>query len=295
MDRPWVAGGRQIESGRRVVSRARRPSTRSPAPKRRLGGLRARSASSRGPLQKRRTGPRTSRRLQDSGVAFPCEREATIAPPTTLKAPSVLFAPRKSGTSDASAEERVPAYGGVAFMQRARTGAAGARGVAPGVARRGAGARRRRGRGVPEAGTARAARSVEPREAAARRAPQDAGARAPARRRPAARGRRRRSFGGVASRRRAGRRRRGRRPRGQYLLHPDGACSFGVLDLDLAADALARLHAGRGGDASVLLQAPLAGFVRSLRASATRLGGGLKFTGVTQTQLSEIADGRRRF
>lgn len=59
---------------------------------------------------------------------------------------------------------------------------------------------------------------------------------------------------------------------GQYLLHPDGTCSFGFLDLDLSADALARLHAGRGAQASVLLHAPLAGFVRSLRAAATRLG-----------------------
>ena len=64
----------------------------------------------------------------------------------------------------------------------------------------------------------------------------------------------------------------GARTVGQYLLHPDGACSFGVLDLDLAADALARLRATLGDDVSVVHHGPLAVLARRLASSSARLG-----------------------
>jgi len=64
----------------------------------------------------------------------------------------------------------------------------------------------------------------------------------------------------------------GTRTLGQYLLHPDGTCSFGVLDLDVSADALARLRAVRGDAARPVDDGNAADCLRRLLDAGRRLG-----------------------
>jgi hypothetical protein len=59
---------------------------------------------------------------------------------------------------------------------------------------------------------------------------------------------------------------------GQYLLFPDGTCSFGVIDLDVSASVMDALRAGHGAAVSPLLHAPLRSFALRLIDSASRLG-----------------------
>ncbi|MCA9678502.1 MAG: hypothetical protein KC464_25980 [Myxococcales bacterium] len=59
---------------------------------------------------------------------------------------------------------------------------------------------------------------------------------------------------------------------GQYLLFPDATSSFGVIDLDLAASALAELHAGHGDDAPTLSHGGLRGYALAILDAAERLG-----------------------
>lgn len=64
----------------------------------------------------------------------------------------------------------------------------------------------------------------------------------------------------------------GRSTIGQYLLHPDATCSFGVIDLDLSASALAELRASLGDAASPLSHALLHAFGGRLLEAGRRLG-----------------------
>jgi hypothetical protein len=59
---------------------------------------------------------------------------------------------------------------------------------------------------------------------------------------------------------------------GQYLLFPDGTVSFGVIDLDLDASALAELKSTRGDEVSALAHPGLASYTRRLVDAAARVG-----------------------
>jgi hypothetical protein len=63
----------------------------------------------------------------------------------------------------------------------------------------------------------------------------------------------------------------GRVTLGQYLLSPDGTCSFGVIDLDLQGSALAELRA-TDGDVPALAHASLREYTRRLLEAGSRLG-----------------------
>jgi len=64
----------------------------------------------------------------------------------------------------------------------------------------------------------------------------------------------------------------GRITLGQYVLWPDESVSFGVIDLDLTADALHEWRAERGADAPAHEHPVLRSYSRSLREAAARLG-----------------------
>ncbi len=59
---------------------------------------------------------------------------------------------------------------------------------------------------------------------------------------------------------------------GQYLLFPDGTCSFGVIDLDVSGAVMDGLRAGHGEAVSSLRHAPLRAFALRLVESGARLG-----------------------
>ncbi|MFO0695985.1 MAG: CRISPR-associated primase-polymerase type A1 [Polyangiales bacterium] len=59
---------------------------------------------------------------------------------------------------------------------------------------------------------------------------------------------------------------------GQYLLFPDGTVSFGVIDLDLARNAVDALRAAHGEDVSPLAHAGLGEYARAVLEAARSLG-----------------------
>lgn len=59
---------------------------------------------------------------------------------------------------------------------------------------------------------------------------------------------------------------------GQYLLHPDATCSFGVLDLDASARVMDEMRATHGNEASALDYPPVRELARRLLQSGSRLG-----------------------
>ncbi|HOT12774.1 MAG TPA: hypothetical protein PK710_23545, partial [Polyangiaceae bacterium] len=59
---------------------------------------------------------------------------------------------------------------------------------------------------------------------------------------------------------------------GQYLLYPDGACAYGVIDLDVSASVLQTLRVARGEEASALMHPPLGRYVLTLLDAGERLG-----------------------
>lgn len=59
---------------------------------------------------------------------------------------------------------------------------------------------------------------------------------------------------------------------GQYLLSPDGTCSFGVIDLDLDANALGAWRAARGAEATAADHPVLRRYAAALLRSAQALG-----------------------
>ncbi len=63
----------------------------------------------------------------------------------------------------------------------------------------------------------------------------------------------------------------GTRTIGQYLLYPDGTCSFGVIDVDVSADAVARMEA-TSPESRPVDYPPIAAYAKALRAAAARLG-----------------------
>ncbi|MFO0649314.1 MAG: hypothetical protein U0326_23930 [Polyangiales bacterium] len=64
----------------------------------------------------------------------------------------------------------------------------------------------------------------------------------------------------------------GRTTIGQYLLHTDGTCSFGVIDLDLGASTLAELRALDGDDVPARAHPVMNAYARRLLEAAARLG-----------------------
>ena len=64
----------------------------------------------------------------------------------------------------------------------------------------------------------------------------------------------------------------GMRTVGQYLLFPDGTCSFGAIDLDLSANALAELRVGAGDDVSPAAHERLREYAGKILAAARDLG-----------------------
>lgn len=64
----------------------------------------------------------------------------------------------------------------------------------------------------------------------------------------------------------------GRTTIGQYLLFPDSSAAYGVLDLDLTAEALAAHRAVQGQDAGFLQHDALRGYARRLSDAARSLG-----------------------
>jgi hypothetical protein len=64
----------------------------------------------------------------------------------------------------------------------------------------------------------------------------------------------------------------GRMTIGQYVLWPDESASFGVIDLDLTANALHEWRAERGADAPAHEHPVMRSYTRSLREAAARLG-----------------------
>ncbi len=59
---------------------------------------------------------------------------------------------------------------------------------------------------------------------------------------------------------------------GQYLLHPDGACSFAVIDLDVSGKVMEGLRAAHGDAVTALEHAPLREAARRLLEAGRRLG-----------------------
>jgi hypothetical protein len=64
----------------------------------------------------------------------------------------------------------------------------------------------------------------------------------------------------------------GRLTVGQYLLFPDATCSFGVIDLDVSASAMAEIRASHGDDASALRHGGLNAYARRITGAAASLG-----------------------
>jgi hypothetical protein len=59
---------------------------------------------------------------------------------------------------------------------------------------------------------------------------------------------------------------------GQYLLYPDGSCSYGVVDLDVSSNALSEIAATGGRGASPLAYGPLRDYALRITDAAARLG-----------------------